>query len=102
MKHRVILVDDHKLFRKGLRMLIDSLDEFEVIGEASNGREFLALLDERDHPDVVMLDIVMPEIDGIEAARQAIAKYPDLKIITISMFGDGTHCRKVVDAGVCG
>ena len=101
MKNRVMLVDDHKLFRKGLRMLIDSLNRFEVAGEASTGIEFLNLLDQ-SQPDIVMLDIAMPEMDGIEAARLALAKYPDLKIITLSMFGEQDYYFKMVDAGVKG
>ena len=101
MKYKVMLVDDHKLFRKGLRMLIDALNRFEVAGEASTGVEFLNLLDQ-GKPDVVMLDIAMPEMDGIEAARLALVKYPDLKIITLSMFGEQDYYFKMVDAGVKG
>jgi DNA-binding NarL/FixJ family response regulator len=101
MKYKVMLVDDHKLFRKGLRMLIDALNRFEVAGEASNGIEFLNLLDQ-GRPDIVMLDIAMPEMDGIEAARLALMKYPDLKIITLSMFGEQDYYFKMVDAGVKG
>jgi DNA-binding NarL/FixJ family response regulator len=96
-----MLVDDHKLFRKGLRMLIDALGRFEVAAEASNGVEFMNLL-ETSRPDIVMLDIAMPEMDGIEAARQAMAKYPDLRIITLSMFGEQDYYFKMVDAGVKG
>jgi DNA-binding NarL/FixJ family response regulator len=101
MKNKVILVDDHKLFRKGLKMLIDTLNRFEVAGEASTGIEFLDLLDQ-NLPDIVMLDIAMPEMDGIEAARLALLKYPDLKIITLSMFGEQDYYFKMVDAGVKG
>ena len=101
MKYKVMLVDDHKLFRKGLRMLIDSLNKFEVAGEASTGIEFLNLLDQ-GIPDIVMLDIAMPEMDGIEAARLALIKHPDLKIITLSMFGEQDYYFKMVDAGVKG
>jgi DNA-binding NarL/FixJ family response regulator len=101
MKYKVMLVDDHKLFRKGLRMLIDALNRFEVAAEASNGFEFLNLLDQ-GLPDIVMLDIAMPEMDGIEAARQALIKFPDLKIITLSMFGEQDYYFKMVDAGVKG
>jgi len=100
-KYKVMLVDDHKLFRKGLRMLIETLDRFEVAGEASTGNEFLGLLGSIT-PDVVMLDIAMPEMDGIEAAKRALAKYPDLKIITLSMFGEQDYYFKMVDAGVRG
>jgi DNA-binding NarL/FixJ family response regulator len=101
MKYKVMLVDDHKLFRKGLRMLIDTLGRFEVAGEASNGIEFLDMIDQ-NLPDIVMLDIAMPRMDGIEAARQALLKYPDLKIITLSMFGEQDYYFKMVDAGVKG
>jgi len=101
MKYKVMLVDDHKLFRKGLRMLIDTLNRFEVTFEASTGVEFLEILN-HDVPDIVMLDIAMPEMDGIEAARLALLKYPDLKIITLSMFGEQDYYFKMVDAGVKG
>ncbi|KAB2638567.1 MAG: response regulator transcription factor [Verrucomicrobia bacterium] len=101
MKHTVLLVDDHRLFRKGLRMLVDALEFFEVSGEASNGHEFLDLL-EQGRPDIVMLDIAMPEMDGIEAARLALLKYPDLRIITISMFGDQSYYFTMVETGVKG
>jgi DNA-binding NarL/FixJ family response regulator len=101
MKNQVLLVDDHKLFRKGLRMLVDSLDQFEVCGEACNGLEMLTLLDQ-GRPDIVVLDIAMPEMDGMKAAKQALQKFPDLKIITISMYGDREHYFKMVDAGVKG
>ena len=96
-----MLVDDHKLFRKGLRMLVESLNRYEVVAEAANGREFLDLL-EHELPDVVTLDIAMPEMDGIEAAGLAIRKFPDLKIITISTFGDQDHLRQMVVIGVKG
>ena len=101
MKNKVILVDDHKLFRKGLRMLVDSLAHFEVTGEASNGHELLSILSQGE-ADIVMLDIAMPGMDGVEAAKQAMLKYPNLKIITISMHGDKEHYFKMVDAGVKG
>jgi DNA-binding NarL/FixJ family response regulator len=101
MKYKVLIVDDHKLFRKGLRLLVETLDQFEVSGEASNGIEFLEFID-HFQPDVVFLDIAMPEMDGIEAARIALARYPDLRIITLSMFGEQDYYFKMVDAGVRG
>ena len=96
-----MLVDDHRLFRKGLRLLVESLDCYEVVAEATNGREFLELLD-HELPDVVTLDIAMPEMGGIEAARLAIRKFPELKIITISTFGDEDHLQQMIDIGVKG
>lgn len=101
MNCQVMLVDDHKLFRKGLRLIIESLNGYEVMGEAANGLEFLELL-EHSKPDLVMLDIAMPEMDGIEATGLALAKCPGLKIIAISMFGDQMHYLKMVAAGVRG
>jgi len=101
MKYQVMLVDDHRLFRKGMRFMVDSLDGFETAGEAANGLEFLGLLNQCS-PDIVLLDIDMPEMDGVEAARRALQKCPGLKIIVISMFGDPAHYHKVVDAGVRG
>ncbi len=98
---KLILADDHTLFRSGLRTLLDAHDDFEVIGEASDGAEFLALL-EQEAPDVALLDIAMPGMDGIEAAARAIERHPDLKIITLSMFGEEDYYFKMVSIGVKG
>jgi len=97
----ILLVDDHTLFRNGLKMLLDTLAGYEVTGEASNGREFLELITKYDY-DIVFLDIEMPEINGIEAARRAIELKPDLKIITLSMYGDEEYYDQMVDAGAKG
>ncbi|WP_423127763.1 response regulator [Gaoshiqia sp. Z1-71] len=98
---KIILVDDHTLFRNGLRILLNSLNGYQVAGEAANGQEFIDLL-ETTPVDVVLLDIDMPVMDGIEAARKAIQKYPELKIITLSMYGEEDYYYKMVDAGVKG
>jgi len=95
------LVDDHTLFRNGLRILLNTIDKYEVAGEAGNGQEFLDLL-EQELPDIVLLDIEMPVMDGIAAANVAMGKYPDLKIITLSMYGEEDYYYQMVDAGVKG
>jgi len=100
-KHSIILVDDHTLFRNGLRILLNNLSDYEVAGEAANGQEFLDLL-ETQQPDLVLLDIDMPVMNGIDAAKKALHKYPDLKIITLSMYGEEDYYYKMVDAGVKG
>ncbi|WP_299578099.1 response regulator transcription factor [uncultured Sunxiuqinia sp.] len=99
--YHIMLVDDHTLFRNGLRILLNNLNEYTVSGEAANGQEFLDLL-ETQTPDLVLLDIDMPVMDGIEAASRAIKKNPDLKIITLSMYGEEDYYYKMVDAGVKG
>lgn len=100
-KYRIILVDDHTLFRNGLRILLNNFEKYQVIAEASNGKEFLDLL-ETTPVDIVLLDIAMPEMDGIEAAQIALGKYPSLKIITLSMYGEEDYYFKMVGAGVKG
>jgi DNA-binding NarL/FixJ family response regulator len=98
---KILLVDDHTLFRNGLKMLLDTLPGYEVTGEASNGKEFLGLIANSDY-DIVFLDIEMPEINGIDAAKRAIELKPELKIITLSMYGDEEYYDQMVDAGAKG
>jgi len=100
-KRKVVIVDDHTLFRNGLRILVNTMDDYQVVGEASNGKQFLDLL-ETDIPDLVLLDINMPVMDGIEAATIAQKLYPELKIITLSMYGEEDYYYKMVNAGVKG
>lgn len=100
-KRKVIIVDDHTLFRNGLRILLNTLEDYQVIGEASNGKQFLDLLG-KGVPDLVLLDINMPVMDGIEAAAIAQKTYPQLKIITLSMYGEEDYYYKMVNAGVKG
>ena len=98
---RIILVDDHALFRSGLRGLLDRRDEYTVVGEAGDGAEFLAMLPTVD-ADVVFMDISMPVMNGAEATERALQMRPGLRIITLSMFGDENYYARMVDAGVCG
>ena len=98
---RIILVDDHALFRSGLRGLLDRIDGYTVVGEASDGAEFLNMLPSAD-ADVVFMDISMPVMNGAEATERALQMRPGLKIITLSMFGDENYYARMVDAGACG
>ena len=100
-KIKLLLVDDHKLFRNGLKILLENTGEFEVIGESGSGGEFLEQL-KTLHPDVVMLDIEMPDINGIEATKRAIAIQPDLKIISLSMYEQDEYHYKMINAGAKG
>ena len=100
-KFTLSLVDDHKLFRNGLRLLlVNSYPNIEIT-EANDGNEYLQSL--ATHlPDVTLMDISMPIIDGIEATRRATELYPDIRIIALSMFGDEAYYYKMIDAGVKG
>ena len=100
-KIKVFLVDDHNLFLNGLKMILGSMSGFEVVGEASNGIEFLNKYNTAN-PDVVLLDISMPEMDGIEASRIALSESPNLKIITLSMYADQEYYSKMLENGVRG
>lgn len=100
-KIKIVLVDDHTLFRDGLRGLLDRSDRYRVVGEASSGEAFLSMLPELD-VDVVIMDISMPGINGDQATERALAIYPDLRIITLSMFGDQSYYSRMVEAGAKG
>lgn len=100
-KRKVIIVDDHTLFRNGLRILINNMDNYQVVAEAANGKQFLEQL-RNEIPDLVLMDISMPVMDGIEASTIAHELYPDLKIITLSMYGEEDYYYKMVNAGVKG
>jgi DNA-binding NarL/FixJ family response regulator len=97
----ILLVDDHTLFRNGLKMLLDTLPGYEVTGEASNGKEFLEMVSKNKY-DIIFLDIEMPYINGIDAAKRAIENDQELKIIALSMYGEEEYFDKMVDAGVKG
>ena len=98
---RVFLVDDHTLFLKGLKSLLYPLPDFSVVGEAYNGLEFLEKF-EAARPDVVLMDISMPEMDGIEASKKVLEQDPNLKIITLSMYGDQEYYSRMLEIGVRG
>ncbi len=100
-KITIIIVDDHAIFREGLHFVLSQSESFQVIGEACNGNEFLKLLDTMK-PDIVLMDISMPEMDGIQATELALARFPDLKVITLSSFGQEIYYYKMIKAGVMG
>ena len=101
MKIKIILVDDHQMFRDGLKFVLKQIPEFEIIGTAANGQEYLDLL-EAGLPDVVIMDIGMPVMDGIQATQKTTEKYPGINVIALSMFSDQEYYHKMVAAGVKG
>jgi DNA-binding NarL/FixJ family response regulator len=98
---RVLLVDDHALIRTGLRALIQSLSGVEIVAEAGNGREAHDLV-EQHHPDVVFMDLVMPELDGLEATAQLSVSHPDVRILILSMNDDAESVLSAIRAGAAG
>jgi len=97
----IIIVDDHLIFRQGLKSILSSQNVANVIGEASNGIEFIDLLSQLT-PDLVLMDIDMPHMDGFDTTVMAIEKIPDLKIIALSMFSNEEFYYKMLDRGVKG
>ena len=98
---RIIIVDDHLIFRQGLKSLLTTENIALVIGEASNGKEYLELLSNL-RPDLVLMDIDMPHMNGMEATQKSLDLFPELKIIAFTMFGDEEYYYKMIDLGVKG
>lgn len=98
---RIALVDDHTLFRTGLKGLLEQRNDFKVVADVGSGEEFLAQLADLEI-DVVFMDISMPGIDGSETTRRALQQRPDLRIITLSMYGDDHYYKLMVECGASG
>ena len=98
---RVLIVDDHSIVREGLRTLLSEEAEIEVVGEAANGAEAVKLVATR-HPHVILMDLVMPEVDGIEAIRRIRARKYACEILVLTSFGDDQHVRDAIQAGATG
>ena len=101
VKPKIIIVDDHLIFRQGLTSIITSENIATVIGEASNGIEFIELISKLK-PDIVLMDIDMPHMNGLDATEKAIKLIPELKIIVFSMFSDEEYYHKMIERGVKG
>jgi DNA-binding NarL/FixJ family response regulator len=98
---RVALADDHNLVRSGIRALLERLPDVEVVGEASNGREALELI-AREKPDLALLDIGMPELNGLETAPRVARESPRTRVVFLSMHADERHVAQALRLGVAG
>lgn len=98
---RIALVDDHTLFRRGMKLLLGSHPDFEVVAEAASGEEFLSLIGQV-RPDVVFMDYSMPGMNGAQTTERALEIEPELKVITLSMFGDSAYYTRMVESGAKG
>jgi two-component system, NarL family, response regulator NreC len=100
-KLRILLADDHQLVRQGLRMILQEQEDWEIVGEVGNGREAVRIAVET-RPDVAILDIGMPQLNGVEAARQISRKCPDVRVLMLSMYSDEAYISQAVQAGARG
>ena len=101
MHTKILLVDDHKITRDGLSALIEKQPDMEVVGEAENGRDAVKLV-QNLIPDVIIMDISMPDLNGIDATRQILAESPSTKVIALSMYSDKRYVEGMLSAGVSG
>lgn len=101
MKIKVLLVDDHTVVLKGLAFFLSTQEDFELVGEANNGKEALVKVGETS-PDVVLMDLYMPEMDGIEATVCIKKEYPNVKVIVLTSFSDQAHVLPALKAGASG
>jgi two-component system, NarL family, response regulator NreC len=101
MSIKILLADDHKIVREGLRMLLSKQSDFEILGEANTGRSAVTLALQLI-PDVIIMDITMPDLNGIDATEQLMKKLPALKIIGLSMHFDKRFITKMLKAGASG
>jgi two-component system response regulator NreC len=99
--NRILLADDHGMMREGLKALLESIEDTEVVGEADNGRDTVRLCREL-RPDIVIMDVAMPELNGIEATRQIMAEYSGTKVIALSMHSTKRFILDMLQAGASG
>lgn len=98
---RVIIVDDHTIVRKGIRALLTEVEDIEVVGEAGDGRQALHLV-EATRSDVILMDLVMPNMDGIEATQQITAQHPDARVLALTSFAADEKVFPAIKAGAMG
>ncbi|MEZ4671123.1 MAG: response regulator transcription factor [Anaerolineae bacterium] len=98
---RVLIVDDHDVVRRGLNIFFQAYDELELVGEAVNGAEAVQLCGEL-HPDVVLMDVIMPEMDGITATATIRQTFPKIQVIALTSFQDDESMQSMMDAGAVG
>ena len=98
---RILLADDHAVVRQGFKMILDAQADMEIVGEAGNGREAVELA-EQLRPDVVVMDVSMPELNGIEATRRLASSAPRARVVALSMHKDSVYVREILRAGARG
>jgi len=100
-KYKIIIADDHQIIRQGLKRILETENWIEVCGETDNGREIIKLT-EKIQPDLVIVDIGMPELNGIEATRNIMSKFPWVKVLSLSIHGEFHFIEDMLEAGASG
>ena len=98
---RVMIVDDHEVVRAGLAMLLERFDDLLLVGEAPDGAAAIAMA-AQCAPEVVLMDLSMPGVDGVQATREIVAQSPDVRVVVLTTFADRTHVTEAIDAGAVG
>jgi DNA-binding NarL/FixJ family response regulator len=98
---KILLADDHTIVRQGLKLILSAHSDLEVVGEAANGREAVELADKL-RPDIVLMDVQMPELNGIDATRKMVAANPRIRILVLSMHKESVYVREILKAGARG
>lgn len=100
--HKVVLVDDHHIVRQGLEFLLSTVDDLEVVKGFSDGKTFLSYIEQHHLPDIVLLDLVMPEMNGIEITEVLKRQYPQVKVLVLTSYVDDEHVISAIDKGADG
>jgi DNA-binding NarL/FixJ family response regulator len=98
---RIMIVDDHEIFRSGLKMVINKLGYAKVVAEAADGMELLEVL-QNEETDLILMDIEMPVMNGVEATRKVLEKYPHIKVIALTMYKEDAYIQSMIESGVKG
>ncbi|WP_100374062.1 response regulator [Bacillus sp. FJAT-45037] len=98
---RIVLIDDHQLFREGVKRILALEPGFEIVADGEDGSEAMGLVEEHN-PDVILMDINMPKVNGVEATKELIAKYPNVRVLILSIHDDETYVTHVLKTGASG
>lgn len=98
---KVLIADDHHVVRRGLLFFLKTQKDIQIVGEATNGREAVELA-ATHKPDIILMDLVMPEMDGIEATKQVKKRFPDIEVLILTSFSDRDHVIPAIEAGAAG
>jgi len=101
MPLRIFIADDHQLFIEGVKALLRDVNDVKIVGEAENGQKLLELL-EKEKCEIVLMDVNMPVMSGVETTRRIRDKYPDIKVLALTMFDDTLHISEMIKAGAAG